>query len=663
MTSKLSAPILWSVRQASHFVESMRDEEELYIFVGKHSSVANSGVVDLSDDTQDTVTSAYRDMIMGSKVAANSLSSMYPASPYAAQYYDRYDDGDPELFTKQFFATIHEGSFYHTWKVLDNNDGANSSVSPVFADVNGTNDAYRTSDGYLWKYMFTVDSGTYTSFASSLWAPLTANSEVADLAVDGGIDVIAVDEPGSGYHNYLTGSLALGDIRINGNSTLYAVSDALTTNGFYTGCILYLSSGTGSGQSAKVVDYFSNPNGNFVVLDEAFTVTPQNGTEYQLYPEVLTIAQGTQTTNVVAMAVINSVGNAVYRCEVLDRGSGITFATANVVANATVGVLHAASVRPVMPPPGGHGANAAAEIGAIAAAVTTSVSNNEGNTVPATNRFQQVGLLVNPTWMGVEVHFSSITEPFLADEPVRVANAVLVDTGLTTVVDTNTVTGGTELTLKLSAGDDVLLATAEEDAHQLATVSSVTNSSQFILTSDMSFSCTDIRVSAVALTTNAVVGSVDSANVITIDYVSKSVHQDDVIVGTRTGAVGVVDFSKRQGVTKGFDTFVGLSLFVCNTVVGAYTQNETIAGPNSTAALHSSYSNGGNRWLYASNTVGPWTLDTTVSGSNSGATSVIRTKYEPEIKHGSGEILYLENTTAANVTASNTLHFNTILVF
>lgn len=663
MTASLSAPVRWRVRQASQFVETMSDEQELFIFVGKHSAEANSGAVDLHDDTLDVVTGAYRNMIMGTKVTANGLTLMYPTVPYASQYFDRYDDGDPELFSKQFYATIHEGSFYHTWKVLDNNDGANSSVGPVFADVNGTNDAYRTSDGYLWKYLFSVDTGTYTSFATSLWAPLTANAAVATLAIDGGIDVIAVDEAGSGYHNYLTGAMALGDIRVNGNSTLYAVANARSTNGFYTGCRLYLSTGIGSGQSARVIDYFSNPNGNFVVLNEAFTISPQNGTEYELYPEVLVTAQGGQTTNVVAIAVINSVGNAVYRCEILERGSGVTFAVANVIANATVGVLHAATVRPIMPPPGGHGANAAVEIGAFGVAVSSSISNNAGNTVPATNRFQQVGLITDPEWMDVKTFFSSAKDTFLADEPVRVANAILVATGLTTVVDTNTVNAGTELTLKLSAGDNVLLATAEEDAHQLATVASVTNSSQFILTSDMSFSCTAVRVSAVSLTTSAVVKSVLGPNTIILDHATKSIHQNDLVVGTRTGATGIVDHLSRGGVVKGFNTFVGMDLFIANTLVGAFQQNETVTGPNSSAALHSATSNGGNRWMYVSNAVGPWTPSTTITGSNSGATAIVQTKYGPEIKHGSGEILYLENTTAANVTASNTLHFEVILTF
>ena len=45
-----------------------------------------------------------------------------------------------------------------------NNQGANSTVSPNFAEVDSNDEVYQTSDGYIWKYMYSVDTANNTKF-------------------------------------------------------------------------------------------------------------------------------------------------------------------------------------------------------------------------------------------------------------------------------------------------------------------------------------------------------------------------------------------------------------------------------------------------------------------------------------------------------------------
>jgi hypothetical protein len=403
-----------------------------FIYTGVHGDVIGDIPVP-SDSTRDIVIDAYRNMIFGKRVTTDDVALLVRNIPYLINtIYDMYDDTDNELHSKDFFCYVNEGTFYHVYKCLDNNFDAISTVEPNFSYVSAeSNYIFQTSDGYVWKYMYSITNAQKTRFSTEYFFPVIANSDVQAAAVRGSIDVIHIEQndleiPGGGkkYDNYTSGIFATNQLRVSGNNYLYAISnDSISfTAGFYTGCMIYLSGGEGAGQYAEIVDYFTNEGGNFIAIDQAFDVSPQNGTEWEITPNVLIVGSGAETVNVVARALVNATGsNSVYKIEMLERGENYDYATATVVANNVItqdANFVPAELRPIYSPFGGHGAHPDLELGSGAVAVTTKFVNHEEGTLPSSNRFQQIGLIRDPKFANVNIEFNSSSGLFRTGETV-----------------------------------------------------------------------------------------------------------------------------------------------------------------------------------------------------------------------------------------------------
>src|SRR6516225_2944358 len=228
--------------RANGFINSVTNNA-YYFFVGDHIPHSNGTLADLNDDTDDTFLTAYGKMIMGKKIKASDVMPVIKNIPWASQLFYMYDNEDSNLPNEAFFCIVNEGSYYHIWKCLDNNNNGTSTVAPSFA-AGATALLYQTSDGYRWKYMATVDSATATRFQTQDFFPLVANSSVT-AAADNLLKIVKIDANNQGayYNNYIDGTFSTGDIRINGDPTLFNISNNVvqTVNGYYTGCIVYLT--------------------------------------------------------------------------------------------------------------------------------------------------------------------------------------------------------------------------------------------------------------------------------------------------------------------------------------------------------------------------------------------------------------------------------------
>ena len=174
-------------------------------------------------------------------------------------------------------------------------------------------DYYETTDGYQWKYMYSIDSNTFTKFATQKYIPITANTVVSENASEGSIDVIKVVDPGKGYNNFISGQFALADFnRIGSNFSDYGFTSASKVykidgaakqiKNFYQNSIIYLTSGVGRGQFRKIIYSVEIQalNGVFVELEENFTTIPNQTTTYEISPAVQIIGSGTETVNATA---------------------------------------------------------------------------------------------------------------------------------------------------------------------------------------------------------------------------------------------------------------------------------------------------------------------------------------------------------------------------
>lgn len=370
--------IQYHVDAACTFVSSVANSQ-LYLYVGNH--VDSNSVAIPYDNPETTVLDAYYGMIFGKKITTSDVCSMINRYDWQANtVYDMYDHRDETLYEKEFYVVVEDGAQFDVFKCLENGGGAPSTVAPDRANVNADgNDFYYPTDGYRWKYMYSISESDAAKFGTDDYFPAVVDANTRSQATDGSIDVIIVTDAGAGYSNYLIGEFGVGDLRLNGDPRVYGISTTgvNTTNGFYDSCWMYITSGPGEGQYRKIESFASNSSYNFVTLETAFDPSdlPQNTSEFEIYPSVRITGDGEETDTATARAIIDPSGNTVSRVEILDRGAGYNLAAAEVLASNTVGITEDSGVVPIYSPPGGHGYDPRLELGAKFACVSVKLNS------------------------------------------------------------------------------------------------------------------------------------------------------------------------------------------------------------------------------------------------------------------------------------------------
>lgn len=656
---------------ATQFIESVSETTNTayYVFIGDQYD--REEIRSISNSDRDIIFDTYQNMITGKRVTPNDVKLVIRNIPYVSNTkYAMYDDQDQLLYTKDYYAIVNAASYYHVYKCLDNNGNTYSTITPDISHITGANtDLYETSDGYRWKYMYSVSSSDKAKFSNQDYFPIVANTNVSSSAVDGSIQIIKIIDGGKRYDNYTEGTFIGSQIKVNGNSVLYEISNSSlsTSNGFYTDCLIYISGGTGVGQYKKINDYFTNSNGNYIVIDSAFTISPTNGSEYEIYPNIKITSSGTETINAVCRALINSTSsNSIYKIEMLDQGAGYTFHTAVVEANSIIKAANGfveANVRPIYSPPGGHGYQIENELYCTAAAISVELSNNEGNTIVSSNKFNQVGLLKDPMFNNVKINLNNVVGSFTSGEKIVKINPIRINTNAVSNSSTANITCATaDFENQLTAGDKLLMMKFDSTDYSLVTVNSIVNSSQITLTSNSNFTSNNIWLYLPNITSNAYISDILQANSVLLSNTQGIFATGDSLIGEQSGAYANISTVTISDVSKGFNTFIQLNKFTGNIVSGSFIENEIIYQTNTSVAkatLHSTINTNSNGIiLYVSNTTGNFqfgnvdNISYTVVGSNSSAIAQVSNSYSGELVFGSGEILYLNNIEA--VERSNT---------
>jgi len=419
----------YRLNNAERFVDSFTATPNTvyFVFAGKTTSYANTDtVVPAVDDTLvNGLFDAYQQMVFGKHVRPQDVAFVVTRRDWVSgTVYDMYDDQVESLEDKAFFVCVQEDDTRYVYKCLDNAGGTPSTSQPTFSDTSAADSYYRTGDGYLWKYMYQIDSGDFATFSTPDFIPVVEDPDVTANAVSGAIDVIRVDKGGSGYNNYVSGQFNVDDIQSGANDVVYGISSsALSANHVYDGCWLVVTSGLGAGEYRTVTDYFVNTSGKFVVVDTAFDETPAATSTYEVSPKVFIQGDGHQTSQAAARALVNAAsGNAVWGIEMLDRGAGYHRASAQVLVSGTVGVTNAAALTVICGPKGGHGASSTRELYCSAVEVSVTFANTESNTISTDNDFRVVGLVRDPLWSNVTVTTANQSGNFEIGEAVTQAN-------------------------------------------------------------------------------------------------------------------------------------------------------------------------------------------------------------------------------------------------
>jgi hypothetical protein len=230
------------INNAEQFVESFSETsaETYYLFIGRAHSWASDADVqgntiaegtDASPPTpNDGVTDefyAWDDMLGAKIIASTDVSRVIPRRNWTTgTTYDMYEhnisssnaaaSGATNLWDSSFVVM---NSSYAVYKVIENDGATASTVEPTST----SNSIFSTSDGYRWKYMYSLTSAETLNFMSTDFIHASTDSTVSAAAVDGALDTALVVAGGSSY-NVSSGSTISGiPIRGDGSSGVASV--------------------------------------------------------------------------------------------------------------------------------------------------------------------------------------------------------------------------------------------------------------------------------------------------------------------------------------------------------------------------------------------------------------------------------------------------------
>ena len=230
------------INNAEQFTESFSEAspETYYLFIGRAHSWASD--VDVQGNTiaegtdaspptpNDDVTSEFYnwdDMLGAKLIASTDVSRVIPRRNWTTgTTYDMYEhnigsgnasaSGATNLWDSTFVVM---NSSYAVYKVIENDGATASTVEPTST----SNSIFATSDGYRWKYMYSLTSAETLNFMSTDFIHCSTDSTVSAAAVDGALDTALVVAGGSSYSTSSGATISAIPIRGDGSSGVASV--------------------------------------------------------------------------------------------------------------------------------------------------------------------------------------------------------------------------------------------------------------------------------------------------------------------------------------------------------------------------------------------------------------------------------------------------------
>ena len=243
----------------------------------------------------------------------------------------------------------------------------------------------------------------------------TANNVANGIIVSANSTVIIIVDFGGnffGQTGYVvvkgqtSGATALISSIASDTSTLSSNTD------FYKGSTFYVSSGAGAGQAKTISEYIVTGSARRVLITNAFATSIDTTSLFEITPRVVIAGDGSGAEG---RALINTANFSVDTIQMTNRGSGYTFASAQVlgntgiVENGTTAQANNANVVPIIGPKGGHGSDVINELYADTVGVSVDFANSENGTIPAQNDFRTVGILKDPLYSNVVLTIADTT--------------------------------------------------------------------------------------------------------------------------------------------------------------------------------------------------------------------------------------------------------------
>jgi hypothetical protein len=367
-----------------------------FIFIGRSLEYANVQSIDSITDTVKDEKTIWDNMIVAKQIEPGDVELVIPRYNWEDNVtYKQFDDmsytsdmAEPDLENdiRAFYVINSEGNVY---KCLSNNASANSTIEPT-GNYTSSNGYITTPDDYVWKYMYNIEASN--RFLTNTWMPVPFNIPLTytpdydmdfSSLIDGAINLIVVDDGGSGYYhkthtyNYSNGQSYL----VTSDIANVSVGMSVTGNGILDG-VTYVSS--------------IDTDTNRVFLSYP---TIGSGNTFTTLTRVVIEGDGTDAT---ASVVLEN--DTIKKINILSSGSD--YSRANVIL---YGTSNDAVVRAVLPPKHGHGFAPALELFCKAVIVVKrigDIDSTDSGVVPTDISFRQYGMLMSPHLYNSEIQVS-----------------------------------------------------------------------------------------------------------------------------------------------------------------------------------------------------------------------------------------------------------------
>lgn len=442
-----------------NFIESFTEDNFniYYCFIGAPLPFSDDfNPPEIQDNTQTVLVDSYDTMLYGRRITANDVVRVVPRYDWhTGTVYTKYTHTATNLKDKTFYVVVDEGSAYNVFKCLDNNKGASSTVAPSLAETSAGDDFYFSADGYQWKYMYSITPANFDKFATAAFIPVYPDTNVIANAVNGGIENIEITNSGNNY--VATSSGTFQEIATFGNPRSFSIdpSTASSNANFYNMSALKITDGVGAGQQRKIVGYTVSGTVRVVTVDTQFDIEPTTESSYVISPLVTITGDG---TGAVARAVVNTTTKTIHSVEITNRGEYYTYANVTFSGN-TGGLEGGAAASVIISPKGGHGSNAAAELGCHYVCISAKFdSGASGGKFVDENDFRVVGLLNEPNFTRADLSISNNSGGFEIGETVSqylgspISEVIVVNPGSGYTSNAAIIVGGVSTNLAAAYG-------------------------------------------------------------------------------------------------------------------------------------------------------------------------------------------------------------------
>lgn len=252
-----------------------------YHFLGKENSWTDflspfipSSLTDIPGPPQDNFRyecHVRRDILTTKLIKTGDVSFVAPRYDWTyGLVYDMYDDaytatapaysGAIRLEDAKFYVITNE---YNVYKCISNNNDSPSTIPPIGADI----DIITMTDGYMWKFMYTIPVSLRNRFLSTEYIPVSTALR-SQYYSGGKIVAITIDSGGSNYLSEILGSGTISSSTVS--HTVTGVSTYFVTQ-VHPGYILKKADGNQIGIVASIESNTSLT----LVSNAAYTLTTQ----------------------------------------------------------------------------------------------------------------------------------------------------------------------------------------------------------------------------------------------------------------------------------------------------------------------------------------------------------------------------------------------------